>query len=724
LKVLALVPARNEADSLPDVVRALGADQPGLDVLVVVSAALLGLVIELVRRRKVTEKHSLIWIVCAAALLGLSLWRKTSAICSSENFERFIGPPLSAVRPREASPYSSFDLPSLSGRHHFDSYDVRLWGTSAVSAHGQPMNGNWRPLVLAFNDPYHDSSFCLCDHDAIVHVELERFTRQKYEVENPIIGFCELYPEYIENIQFIAIEEGDFLAPAVRRILREGKSLVDDARALADLVESASALPVRQTPLRPPRRAPKLAELQRFCRHLTDVNTQICFYGHHEAHAANAFFSSGRRSALAITLDGGGYDYQFGGTCEEQRLEIYGSVYRCAGASLDRLSYLQDTSFGKAWGRVTDMLGLLWGEEGTVMAMAALGDSARFMKFFCEPFFWMPSVLLLDNSTVLALERFLAVAREQVRTEQDRFDMAAALQAATEHRVETHMRRFISDDVRDLCVAGGLFLNCQLLGKVQRWFPQLRTVFIPPAPYDGGISVGGAQIVLHKKLGVDPTAMPATPALFAMGRSYSRSEVLAACREHGLTAQPVEAHEVLELIASGRVCGLFSGAAESGRRALGHRSIIADPRRSDIKDRINREIKHRQWFRPLAPMVLAEHVDQWFECPETFSSPYMSFAVPVKPLLQECVPAIVHADRSARVQTVHHELSPLLHDFLSKWHARTKVPLLVNTSFNDGEPIVETPEDALRTFQRVGLDVVYFIDYGILVTKSPRCCAG
>jgi carbamoyltransferase len=376
---------------------------------------------------------------------------------------------------------------------------------------------------------------------------------------------------------------------------------------------------------------------------------------------------------------------------------------------------VQDVSFGMAWVRVTQMLGLLWGEEGTVMAMAALGDPCHFTDLCREPYFWLPHDPLLDSSTAAGLWQFLNKTREQIRTDQDRYDMAAAIQSATEHRVEAYMRRFISDNVRSLCVAGGLFLNCQLLGKIHRWFPRLRNVFIPPAPYDGGISVGGAQLVLHNQLGY---CAPGTPAPFAMGKSYSGSEVLAACHTYGLTAVPARTEQVLQLLQDGRVCGLFSGEAESGRRALGHRSIIADPRRVDMKDQINRDIKHRQWFRPLAPMVLAEHVHQWFDCPEDFSSPYMSFAVPVRTGLRERVPAIVHADGSARVQTVHRELSPVIHEFLSKWHERTNVPMVVNTSFNDHEPIVETPGDALRTFQRVGLDAVYFIDCGLLVAKT------
>jgi carbamoyltransferase len=581
------------------------------------------------------------------------------------------------------------------------------------------MNLREPPPILAFNDPYHDSSFCMYDKDGVIHVEMERFTRMKYETKNPIIGFCELYPAFAERFQFIAVEEGDFLAPLVRQILQHGRDLTHDSLALAELVAAASAPPLREGAADTPPRTPAFVEIQTFCSYLIDNKSRIYFCGHHEAHAANAFFSSGLRSALTITLDGGGYDYSFEESHEKQRLEIYGGVYDCAETSIRRLSYLKDSSFGLAWSRVTAMLGLSWGEEGTVMAMAALGDPDRFKGLCDEPFFWVPHFPWLDNPTREALGRFLATAREQIRNEQDRYDMAASLQAATEHRVEAYMRGFITDDLRNLCLSGGTFLNCQLLGKIQRWFPQLHTIFLPPAPYDGGISVGAAQVVLHQELGFSPTLGVRSTAPFGMGRSYSRSEVLSACSRTGLTARSVGEHKILDLLDDGKICGLFSGAAESGRRALGHRSIIADPRRAELKDRMNRQVKHRQWFRPLAPMVLAEHVGQWFECDENFVSPYMSFAIPIKAGLQEVVPAIVHLDGSARVQTVHHELSPVIHEFLSKWYQRTNVPMLINTSFNDREPIVETPEDALSTFQRVAMDAVYFIDFGILVSKDP-----
>jgi carbamoyltransferase len=171
---------------------------------------------------------------------------------------------------------------------------------------------------------------------------------------------------------------------------------------------------------------------------------------------------------------------------------------------------------------------------------------------------------------------------------------------------------------------------------------------------------------------------------------------------------------------SGKIIGLFSGSAESGRRALGHRSIIADPRLEHVRERLNADIKRRQWFRPFAPMIIAEDVAEWFDCDAEFQSPYMSFAVPVRTAMRGRIPAVVHFDGTARVQTVHKDLTPRLHAMLLKWKAMTGVPILLNTSFNEREPIVETPADALNTMVRTGLDALFFADERLLVGKTEE----
>jgi carbamoyltransferase len=239
-------------------------------------------------------------------------------------------------------------------------------------------------------------------------------------------------------------------------------------------------------------------------------------------------------------------------------------------------------------------------------------------------------------------------------------------------------------------------------------------VYTPPAPYDGGLSIGAGQLMHHDVFGLESRLRDGM-APFGMGRHYGRDDVEAALRETGMHGDPWDDAALARSLLDGEIVAVFHGSSESGRRALGNRSILAHPGFEGMKDRINETIKHRQWFRPFAPMVLAEHATQWFDCDARFESPYMSFAVPVRPEVSERVKAIVHLDGTARVQTVHRELTPRLHAMISTWHAASGLPVLLNTSFNDREPIVETPLDALRTFARTPIDKVYFPELGLVV---------
>jgi len=165
-----------------------------------------------------------------------------------------------------------------------------------------------------------------------------------------------------------------------------------------------------------------------------------------------------------------------------------------------------------------------------------------------------------------------------------------------------------------------------------------------------------------------------------------------------------------------RIISVFGGGSESGRRALGNRSILADPTHTETKDIVNERVKHRQWFRPFAPSILRDYVKDWFV--HDVDSPYMNIAMKFKEGMSKKVPAVVHFDDSARLQTVSKEDNEWYYNFIDKFRKRTGVPILLNTSFNDREPIVETPQHALDCFLRTNIDYLYFRDYGILVSKA------
>lgn len=581
--------------------------------------------------------------------------------------------------------------------------------------------------VIGFNDPYHDASFCLYGPPfgpgGCEHYELERFTRRKLERLSPLIGLLDLLgsrlPAVLDGCGAIGVVEGDFLTPILRHVIHAraaGRTPEDTACAVLARLARSHAAPVPEFPgnlSALPSLEPYRDGLLAFVRHAMRPEVRLCVGGHHVAHAANAFYSSPYADALAVTLDGGGYD--FPDPDSDARALVQGGAFRCGPGGIAPIEWQHDLSLGAAWSRTAqDVLGLEFGEEGTVMAMAAYGDPARFAAALDPAFLWLPAPALGNAAMQDGLAGQIGALRALLRTEQDRFDLAAALQAHTGHKVYAILHPLLGRDLRRLCLAGGVFLNCQVVGQIRSWFPWLDDVFLPPAPYDGGLSIGVAQHLFHGAGGARRDGwFP-----FATGPAYGPAAIEAACRSRGVEMLDAGPGCVAALLAGGQIGAVFAGPAESGRRALGHRSILADPRRAGSRDRINAVIKHRVPFRPLAPMVLAAHAPDWFDCPRGFASPYMSHALRVRPGFAERIPAVVHHDGTARVQTVHAPLTPGLHALLEAWLSASGVPVLLNTSFNDREPIVQTPEDALDCYVRTGLDFLWFADAGVLCVRG------
>jgi carbamoyltransferase len=289
-------------------------------------------------------------------------------------------------------------------------------------------------------------------------------------------------------------------------------------------------------------------------------------------------------------------------------------------------------------------------------------------------------------------------------------DIAAALQAATDAAVMALVRRLKRKlPVDNLCIAGGVALNCVTNEQV-RQSGGFSNVFIPSAAHDAGTAVGAALVVHCAKQKSQPERGNFTPFL---GPAFKRREILAAIKSAGLTPQrsKAPAHDAAEMIADGKIVAWFQGRMEFGPRALGNRSLLADPRRADMRSILNQRIKHREDFRPFAPSAMAEHAGDWFEVGGQMTShEFMLFACPVKPKQRKRIPAIVHQDGSARLQLVRRESNPRFHELISCFFKRTGVPVVINTSFNDSEPIVCTPTDAIATFQKAGIDALFMDD--------------
>jgi carbamoyltransferase len=271
---------------------------------------------------------------------------------------------------------------------------------------------------------------------------------------------------------------------------------------------------------------------------------------------------------------------------------------------------------------------------------------------------------------------------------------------------------------RNLCIAGGVALNCVANGRIARE-AGFENVWIQPAAGDDGIAIGCAyygRLALQRK-----------PRSFVMrhsylGRDYSAEDVRDATDtrifrlETKSTRSPDICRDTAQVLSEGNVIGWFQGRSEFGPRALGNRSILADPRKAEMKDILNKRVKHRQPFRPFAPIALAERAAEIFEGEE--DSPFMLIAKRVRPEWRDRIPAIVHVDGTARVQTVREETNALLYGLLKAFDALTGVPVLINTSFNvKGEPMVETPHDAVACFLATGID--YLVLHDLLIRKGP-----
>jgi carbamoyltransferase len=289
-------------------------------------------------------------------------------------------------------------------------------------------------------------------------------------------------------------------------------------------------------------------------------------------------------------------------------------------------------------------------------------------------------------------------------------DFAATLQEVTDAAVVALLRRLERSVKADrLCVAGGVALNC-VTNELIRKASSYSEIFIPSAPHDAGTAIGAALEVHCAERRTKPPPSGATPYL---GPQFNERKVLAAVKEAGLVPRRSKnaAREAADMIADGNIVGWFQGRMEFGPRALGNRSLLADPRRPDTRPILNRMVKHREDFRPFAPSVLAERAEEWFEVGRHLAShEYMLFACPTKAGRGERIPAVIHHDGTARVQLVRREANPRFHELISHFFARTGVPLVLNTSFNDSEPIVCTPAHAIATFRKAGIDALFMGD--------------
>ncbi len=438
--------------------------------------------------------------------------------------------------------------------------------------------------------------------------------------------------------------------------------------------------------------------------------TRIVYLTHHIAHGATAYYLSGFDEAAIFSCDG------------------YGERTTTAWfhAKDNDIRLLREVAFphsiGQFYSTLTQYLGFRPDlDEWKVMGASAYGDASRYYDALRQ-------LITFDDDAAFELDlryfqhydfdargmftpRLVELLGPPRQPEeplgQRHFDIAAALQKVTEAYLLTAvgwLRRKV--DCPNLCLSGGVIMNSVFNGRVVAEGP-FANVYVPFAPDDSGTSIGAALWVARRE--GEPAIATNQPASPYLGRAYGDDEIAAQLKGFRLSYEVPKdiAQAAAELLVEGEIVGWFQGRMEFGQRALGARSILGDPRCPDMKDRINSAVKFRESFRPFAPAILEDHVEQYFENARGNCSPYMEKVLVVRPSMSRSIPAVVHVDGTGRPQTVTEAANPLFYRLIAAFHGLTGVPLVLNTSFNlNEEPIVESPADAIRTFYASGMDAL------------------
>lgn len=597
--------------------------------------------------------------------------------------------------------------------------------------------------VLGISAYYHDSAACLVrDGEIVAAAQEERFSRRKHDYRFPhqAVDYClREAGTSIDGVDYVAFYD----KPLVKfeRLLET--YLAFAPRGLSSYLKG---MPVWLK---------EKLNLTGLIRKEINYKGKLLFGDHHESHAASAFYPSPFEEAAVLTIDGVG----------EWATASYG-----VGQGRD-LTILKQMKFPHSLGLLYSAFTAFTGfkvnsGEYKLMGLAPYGEpkyvdlirrelvdiqedgSLRLnLRYFTFPHH-------AQRMTGSAFEQLFGKARKpEGPVTQREMDLAKSIQTVVEEvvlRMARHAHR--ETGMQNLCMAGGVALNCVANGRLLREGP-FKRIWIQPAAGDAGGALGVAFAVYHRYLGKERARYPAMNgggehyqdrmkgAL--LGPAYSASAIKAFLDERGIPAEQVDRKElprrVARLIADEKVIGLMQGRMEFGPRSLGSRSIIGDPRSPRMQSIMNLKIKYRESFRPFAPSVLREQVSEYFEL-ET-DSPYMLLVAEVRPehrleeaagseklqgieklkIPRSSIPAVTHVDYSARVQTVRREVNPLYYDIIKAFNDQTGCPVIVNTSFNvRSEPIVCTPEDAYRCFMRTEMDYLVLEDFILDKRAQPR----
>ena len=590
--------------------------------------------------------------------------------------------------------------------------------------------------ILGISAYYHDSAACILkDGEIIAAAQEERFTRKKHDHNFPrhAVAFC--------------LQAAGIAADQLQCVAFYDKPLLKFNRLLETYLTFAphgiqSFMMAMPLWLSEKLWIPDLIEKE---IHYTG---KVIFPEHHESHAASAFFPSPFERAAILTIDGvGELATSSFGVGRDQRVEIHSEMHFPHSLGLLYSAFTYFTGFKVNSG------------EYKVMGLAPYGEPKYVQRIYDhlidlrEDGSFKMNMEYFDYSAGLTMtngkfdELFGGAPRmpETLLTQRE-LDLARSVQDVTEEimmRMARHVKHITKE--KDLCLAGGVALNCVANGKILR-SGIFENLWIQPAAGDAGGALGAAYIAYHHYLNRPVKQKKGRDRQKGsyLGPAYSDADLEEFLRKSKLPYKRVSrstdlCKTIAASLAEEKIIGWFQGRMEFGPRALGNRSIIGDARSPEMQKKMNLKIKFREGFRPFAPSVLAEHASEWFDLDH--ESPYMLLVADVKKKKQRAmtkaeknlwgieklnvirskIPAVTHVDYSARIQTVHKEDNPLYHQLINAFYKKTGCPVIVNTSFNvRGEPIVATPLDAYKCFMRTDIDILVLGNYILQKEDQPK----
>ncbi|MBI2121727.1 MAG: carbamoyltransferase [Candidatus Sungbacteria bacterium] len=565
--------------------------------------------------------------------------------------------------------------------------------------------------ILGISCYYHDASAALLKDGIIVAAaQEERFTRKKHDSSFPLnaIRYClESEGIGIDAIQYVGFYEKPLLK--FERVLYQHFEMFP--RSLKTFISSV------------PSWINEKLRVPRMIRKRLKYGGPIFFIEHHLAHAASSFLISPFEKAAIVTVDGVGEwtttAFGMGDSCDIKLMKeirfphslglLYSAITAYLGFSVNNSEY--KVMGLSAHGLMDKAQNPYYGKLCKVMDIKEDGSFRMDMDYFI--YHWadrMPSQKLCELLGG-------PVRKPEMEITKRHKDIAAALQLIFEEALTKILRHAYKITACDnLVMAGGCGLNSVFNGKILRDTP-FKNIWIQPDSGDGGTSIGAASYIYHTILGNKRNFILANAYL---GPVYSDNKIRSFLDEHSIVYSEFSGREsliadVARLICENKVVGWFQGRMEWGPRALGARSILANPQNPDAQELLNTKVKHREKFRPFAPAVCREDAQIYFECDQSIPAPtdFMLMVYPVRKAWRERIPSVTHVDGSGRLQTVNRKESPLYYDLIKEVEKRAGIPIVINTSFNiRGEPIVCSPYDAYKCMMGTGIDYLvmeYFL---------------